>query len=126
LFTIFIPNYILEEEMKAFVKILTLILLITLITGCNGNTEATQAPVNDTGDTGDTGGGEELTAAEQWAKDNGVGPWTPEEEDWAAIEAAAKLEGKVVVYSNSSKIEKLIEPWNELYPDIVEILMTSP
>ena len=50
--------------------------------------------------------------------DNGVGPYTPATEDWAAIEAAAILEGSVVVYSNSSKIEKLIEPWNELYPDI--------
>jgi iron(III) transport system substrate-binding protein len=60
----------------------------------------------------------ELSTAEQWAKDNGVGPYTPETEDWAAIEEAAKKEGSVVVYSNSSKIEKLIEPWNELYPDI--------
>ena len=43
--------------------------------------------------------------------DNGVGPYTPETEDWAAIEAAAIKEGSVVVYSNSSKIEKLLEPW---------------
>jgi iron(III) transport system substrate-binding protein len=59
-----------------------------------------------------------MTAAEQWAKDNGVGPYQPATEDWAAIEAAAKKEGSVVVYANSSKFEKLLDKWNELYPDI--------
>ncbi len=59
-----------------------------------------------------------LSAAEQWAKDNGFGPYQAAQEDWAAVEAAAKKEGKVVVYANSSKFEKLIEPWTALYPDI--------
>src|SRR5512136_2034218 len=59
-----------------------------------------------------------LTAAQQWAKANGLGPYQPATEDWAAVEAAAKKEGKVVVYANSSKFEKLIEPWAALYPDI--------
>ncbi len=62
--------------------------------------------------------GPELSAPDQWPKANGVGPYTPETEDWAAIEAAAIKEGSVVVYSNSSKIEKLLEPWSELYPEI--------
>lgn len=59
-----------------------------------------------------------LTAAEEWAKANGVGPYQPATEDWAAVEAAAKQEGKVVVYANSSKFEKLLDKWQELYPDI--------
>ena len=61
----------------------------------------------------------QLTAAQEWAKANGLGPYQPAEEDWAAVEAAAKQEGKVVVYANSSKFEKLLEPWQALYPDIV-------
>lgn len=59
-----------------------------------------------------------LSKARQWAKDNGVGPYTPATEDWAAIEAKAKVEGKVCVYANSSKFEKLIDKWKALYPDI--------
>jgi iron(III) transport system substrate-binding protein len=59
-----------------------------------------------------------LSAAEEWAKANGLGPFQPAEEDWAAIEEAAKQEGKVTVYANSSKFEKLIDAWNAKYPDI--------
>jgi iron(III) transport system substrate-binding protein len=59
-----------------------------------------------------------LTAAEEWAKANGLGPYQPAEEDWAAVEAAAKEEGSVTVYANSSKFEKILDKWNELYPDI--------
>ncbi len=54
----------------------------------------------------------------QWAKANGVGPYQAATEDWAAVEAAAKKEGSVIVYANSSKFEKLLDAWNELYPDI--------
>jgi hypothetical protein len=60
-----------------------------------------------------------LTAAEQWAKANGLGPYQPATEDWAAVEAAAIKEGKVVVYANSSHIGMLTEAWNALYPNIV-------
>jgi iron(III) transport system substrate-binding protein len=59
-----------------------------------------------------------LTANEQWAKDNGLGPYQPATEDWAAVEAAANLEGSVCVYANSSKFTKLIEPFHALYPNI--------
>jgi hypothetical protein len=95
-------------EMKVFGRFMTVLLLISFLAACG--TPATPAP--------EVAPKAELTAAEQWAKDNGVGPYTPKTEDWAAIEEAAKKEGSVVVYANSSKIEKLIEPWNELYPDI--------
>lgn len=95
--------------MKNFGKLLTLIALVSLLAACGS--PATAPAGND-------GNGTELTAAEQWAQANGVGPYTPATEDWEAIKAAAIKEGSVVVYSNSSKIEKLIEPWNELYPEI--------
>lgn len=95
--------------MKNFGKLLTLIALVSLLAACGS--PATVPAGND-------GNGTELTAAEQWAQANGVGPYTPAAEDWEAIKAAAIKEGSVVVYSNSSKIEKLIEPWNELYPEI--------
>jgi iron(III) transport system substrate-binding protein len=50
--------------------------------------------------------------------DNGVGPYQPETDDWAAIEAAAILEGKVTVYANSSGVEDLPDAWYALYPEI--------
>jgi iron(III) transport system substrate-binding protein len=84
--------------MKTFVKLMAVVILFSLIAACGGKTTT--------------------TTSEQWAKDNGLGPYQPAEEDWAAVEAAAKKEGSVVVYANSSKFEKLIEPWNALYPDI--------
>jgi iron(III) transport system substrate-binding protein len=59
-----------------------------------------------------------LTEAEKWAQANGLGPYQPATDDWAAIEAAAKIEGSVMVYANSSKFEKLLDAWNALYPDI--------
>jgi iron(III) transport system substrate-binding protein len=104
--------------MKGLMKLLILCLLVSLITSCGGTEApaepaATEPPAAEPATAAPT-----LTAAEEWAKANGVGPWTPETEDWAAVEAAAKAEGSVVVYSNSSKIEKLLEPWAELYPDI--------
>lgn len=98
--------------MKAVWKFLIIACLISSMVACS--TPATEVPDA----TSEPDSGPELTAAEKWAMENGVGPYTPDTEDWAAIEEAAKKEGKVVVYSNSSKIEKLIEPWNELYPDI--------
>jgi iron(III) transport system substrate-binding protein len=110
--------------MKIFGKILTIVLLISFLAACSAPAttvpetapEATTAP--ETAPEATTAPAAELTAPEQWAMDNGVGPFTPETEDWAAIEAAAIEEGSVVVYSNSSKIEKLLEPWAALYPDI--------
>jgi iron(III) transport system substrate-binding protein len=59
-----------------------------------------------------------MTEAEKWAQANGLGPYQPATEDWAAVQAAAEKEGSVVVYANSSKFEKLIDKWNELYPNI--------
>lgn len=115
--------------MKIFVKLITLVALLSILVGCSSPAattmpDATEAPVNDVTQpaaedpTQAPAAEDSLSDAQQWAKDNGVGPYTPETEDWAAIEAAAIQEGSVVVYSNSSKIEKLLEPWAELYPEI--------
>jgi iron(III) transport system substrate-binding protein len=110
--------------MKIFGKLLTIVLLISFLAACSAPPttapetapEATTAP--ETAPEATAAPAAELTDAEQWAMDNGVGPFTPDTEDWAAIEAAAIKEGSVVVYSNSSKIEKLLEPWAALYPGI--------
>jgi len=102
--------------MNKYLKIFFVCLLILLAAGCgsNENTGTNDSTMN-TGTTDDSTG---MSAAEEWAKANGVGPYTPAEEDWAAIEAAAIEEGSVVVYANSSKFEKLFDAWYELYPDI--------
>ena len=99
--------------MKTFVKLIALLLLVGLIVACGDATvtetteviEATEAEPS-------------LTPNEQWAKDNGVGPYQPETDDWAAIEAAAIQEGKVTVYANSGGVEDLPDAWYALYPDI--------
>jgi len=90
--------------MKMFMKVMSFIVLISMLAACGGAEETTT-----------TSG---LTPAEQWAKDNGVGPYQPETDDWAAIEAAAIAEGKVTVYANSSGIEDVFEAWEALYPEI--------
>jgi iron(III) transport system substrate-binding protein len=105
--------------MKTIAKLITLVVLLGLVVSCGG-TPATTAAVEPPapGATEPPAAEVPLTPAEQWAKDNGVGPYQPETDDWAAIEAAAKLEGKVTVYANSSGVEDLPDAWAALYPDI--------
>jgi iron(III) transport system substrate-binding protein len=104
--------------MKNFLRLLAIVLVCSFIVSCASTPTTapeTQAPANLT----EAEVAEPLlTANEQWAKDNGVGPYQPETEDWAAVEAAAIKEGSVCVYSNSSKIAKVVDAWNEMYPDI--------
>jgi len=107
--------------MKAFVKLMTLIVLFSLVVSCSGTPATTEPAATEPPEPGATlppVTEVPLTANEQWAKDNGLGPYQPATDDWAAIEAAAKLEGSVCVYANSSKVTKMIDKWNELYPDI--------
>jgi iron(III) transport system substrate-binding protein len=104
--------------MKTIGKLLILVVLLSFIVGCapkaaTTETQTTQPEVSQPVVTEPP-----LTAAEQWAKDNGVGPYQPETLDWDAIEAAAIEEGSVCVYANSSKFEKLLDAWSELYPQI--------
>jgi iron(III) transport system substrate-binding protein len=106
--------------MKVLVKLMTVLVLAGLIAGCTATPAPTEPPAASQPTTAAAVAPTDvpLTAAEQWAKDNGVGPYQPAKEDWAAVEEAAKKEGKVVVYANSSKFEKLIDAWKEKYPDI--------
>jgi iron(III) transport system substrate-binding protein len=99
--------------MKAFVKVLTICLLVSFVVSCGGTPPATQPPATQPPATEPP-----LTAAEEWAKANGIGPYQPATDDWAAIEAAAILEGKVTVYANSGGVEDLPDAWYALYPDI--------
>jgi len=57
-------------------------------------------------------------ALQEWAKEAEVGPYEPEDLNWEAIEEAAKEEGEVVVYSQSSRIETAGKEFEEKYPQI--------
>lgn len=86
--------------MKTLVKLMILsVLLAVLVTACGPKAE-------------------EPTAA-SWLETNQLGEFFSLDQDWEAIEAAARAEGKVVVYASSSRIEDQIEIWNSVYPDIV-------
>lgn len=50
---------------------------------------------------GQTDGDMTVSQWEEWA---GLGDFTPEEDDWDAIIAAAKEEGQVTIYANTSKV----------------------
>ena len=52
---------------------------------------------------------------EDWLKKAQLGPSAPGTQDWGAIEAAAKKEGKVVIYSVSSRIFKLQKKFKKKY-----------
>jgi iron(III) transport system substrate-binding protein len=115
--------------MKAFGKFLTICLLVSFLAAC-GTPAATQAPVKETQPPAATVAPTEapataapateapLTPKEEWLKANQLGTYDTGEQDWAAIEAAAKKEGSVIVYANTSKISKAAEKWTEKYPDI--------
>jgi iron(III) transport system substrate-binding protein len=111
--------------MKKLLRIVSLVLLISFLVSCAKPTAApiaTEAPAG-----AEAPAATEalvatevpLSAAEQWAKDNGLGSYLSDTEDWAAIEAAAIEEGSLVVYSNSSRIQDAAAVWATLYPDIV-------
>ena len=61
-----------------------------------------------------------LTDAQKtWAKAAEVGPFAPAKQDWAAIEAAAKKEGKVAIYSNSSRWGDIKKTFEAAYPGVI-------
>ena len=53
-----------------------------------------------------------------WLEAAQLGPFAPVEDDWDAIYEAAKKEGKVVVYSSSSRVFDIAETFMEAYPEI--------
>jgi iron(III) transport system substrate-binding protein len=129
-------------EMKTFGKLLTLVILISFLAGCATATpKATEPPpaaeptaVSEPVKEAEPEKPTEppppeptavppteapaLSPKEEWLKANQLGAYSTDTQDWAAIEEAAKKEGKVVVYANSSKIAKAAEKWAEKYPDI--------
>ncbi len=107
--------------MKVLWKLLIIVVLGSLIAGCGGTTvtEAPPPPAAATEAQPPAAPTEApLSAAEQWLKDNKLGKYFTLDQDWAAIEAAAKKEGSVTVYAGSSRIEDQIAIWSEVYPDI--------
>lgn len=54
----------------------------------------------------------------KWLKAAEMGPFAPKEQDWKAIEEAAKKEGKVLVYSASSRIPDAAKSFEAAYPGI--------
>ena len=107
--------------MKALVKILVVCMVVSLIAGC-GTPAPTQVPTKPpaAGPTTPPTPVPEptLTADQAWLKAAELGPYAPAKQDWAAIEAAAKKEGKVLVYANSSRIETAAAEFMKLYPEI--------
>ncbi len=97
--------------MKAIFRIAAMILVITMLVACGATPEepAVSEPVDQP---------EVLTPQQEWLKANQLGEYETGVQDWAAIEAAAKAEGTVLVYANSSKTEKAAEAFMELYPEI--------
>lgn len=100
--------------MKKLLRIATMIMLISLLAACAQPTPtaapaATDAPAATEAP---------LTPQEEWLKANQLGDYDTGAQDWAAIEAAAIQEGSVLVYANTSKVEKAAEAFMEKYPGI--------
>ncbi len=53
-----------------------------------------------------------------WLQAAELGPYTPSSQDWETIVAVAKLEGKVTVYSTSSRLKYAAAEFMERYPEI--------
>jgi len=53
-----------------------------------------------------------------WMKLAKLGPYDAKPQDWAQIEAAAKKEGEVIIYSASSRMAKVAKSFMEKYPGI--------
>jgi iron(III) transport system substrate-binding protein len=103
--------------MNALGRIVSVCLLVTLVAACAPApaapvaTAVPQAPAKPTEVP-------TLTPDEAWLKAAELGKYAPAKQDWAAIEAAAKKEGKVVVYANSSKVADIKPLFEKKYPGI--------
>lgn len=106
--------------MKALLRVVTIILMISFLAACTQATEAPadvpEAPVSTEAPAAATEA--PLSAQEEWLKTNQLGQYDTGVQDWAAIEAAAIAEGELLVYANSSKVEKAAEGFMEKYPGI--------
>ncbi len=106
--------------MKTLFRIVVVIVLISLLTACGKAAEPTPAPQPPADQQQPPAAPTDvpLTPKEEWLKANQLGPYYTDVQDWAAIEEAAKKEGKVLVYANTSKVEKAAEGFMEKYPEI--------
>lgn len=59
-----------------------------------------------------------LTPRELWMSNAKLGPYAPATDDWNEIISKAKQEGKVVVYSLSSRIPDVAAAFKKRFPDI--------
>ena len=55
---------------------------------------------------------------DDWLREVQIGPYLPESIDWDAVYEAAKKEGKVVIYTSSSRTISLKEEFESLYPGV--------
>ncbi len=55
---------------------------------------------------------------QRWLQQAQLGPYAAKDQDWKAIEEAARKEGKVVVYSSSSRIPDAAKTFEAAYPGI--------
>ncbi len=100
--------------MKALVRILSICVLLSLITGCGAQQAAAPAAPA----AGQPASMKVSPEVDAWLKAAQLGSYAPAKQDWAAIEAAAKKEGKVLVYANSSRIADVKKTFEAKYPGI--------
>lgn len=55
---------------------------------------------------------------DDWLREVQIGPYLPESIDWDEVYEAAKKEGKVVIYTSSSRTISLKEEFESLYPGV--------
>lgn len=110
--------------MKKLANVFAILLIVMIIAACAPAAPTTVAPTElqaaatTDAPTEAPTAAPTLTAQEEWLKSAGLDVYAPEKQDWTAIEAAAKAEGTVVVYSNSSRIADAAAVFAEKYPDI--------
>ena len=54
----------------------------------------------------------------EWLKRGELGEYEPSQENWDEIVRKATEEGEVVVYTSSGRIQKLVKPFQKMYPGI--------
>ena len=54
-----------------------------------------------------------------WLKQVQIGPYQPSKVDWNQVYEAAKREGKVVIYTSSSRTISLKQEFESLYPGVI-------
>lgn len=115
--------------MKRLLRIVSLFLVVCFLAACAATTTPTTSGSADpkTADATAAPAASEAPAATEsaytpeqdaWLKANQLGPYDTGEQDWEAIEAAAVKEGTLLVYANTSKVEKAAEGFMEKYPGI--------